>query len=295
MVDGSVDTTGTSLDDLTLRDRVAIVTGAGRGIGAEIAVTFAAAGADTALVARSADQLDDVAERVRAHGRRALVLPGDVNDLAFLAAIVARTVAELGGVDVVVNNAGGSVSHRFLDTRVEQLEASFHFNVSVPFELTRLAVPQMLTAGRRRGGGVAGGRDAGAEATNGRGGCVVNIGSVAGVKAARGSLVHSTTKAALAQLTRVMAADLAPRVRVNAVLPGAVETDALRGFLERMDPSVREHMRDRTPMRRNGTPRDIAAAVLFLASPAASWITGKLLEVDGAAGDDLVPKAIPDY
>lgn len=274
MLDGRlVADTGTSLDDLTLRDHVAIVTGAGRGIGAEIAITFAAAGADVALVARSADQLDDVAARVREQGRRALVLPGDVNDLALVANVVDRTAGELGGVDVVVNNAGGSVSHRFLDTRVEQLESSFHFNVSVPFELTRLAVPHMLTK---------------------TGGAVVNIGSVAGVKAARGSLVHSTTKAALAQLTRVTAEDLAPRIRVNAVLPGAVETDALRWYLSRMDPSVRAEMIRRTPMRRNGTPRDIADAVLFLASPASSWITGKLLEVDGAAHDELIPKDTPD-
>jgi 7-alpha-hydroxysteroid dehydrogenase len=261
------------MDEFTLPGQVAIVTGASRGIGAEIARRFAEAGADVALVARSADDLDTVAADVRERGRRALAVAGDVNDLAMLERLVEQTAAELGRIDVVVNNAGGSVSPPYLETRVEQLEASFHFNVSVPFELVRLAVPHLLAHG---------------------GGAVVNIGSVAGVKASRTSLIHSTTKAALAQLTRVTAEDLAPRIRVNAVLPGAVETDALRWYLSRMDPSVREEMIRRTPMRRNGTPRDIADAVLFLASPASSWITGKLLEVDGAAHDELIPKDTPD-
>jgi 7-alpha-hydroxysteroid dehydrogenase len=261
------------MDDFTLPGTVAIVTGAGRGIGAEIARRLADAGSDVALVARSADDLEAVAADVGARGRRALVAAGDVNDLGLLERLVEQTVAELGRLDVVVNNAGGSVSQPFLDTRVEQLEASFHFNVSVPFELMRLAVPHLLSHG---------------------GGAIVNIGSMAGVKASRSSLVHSTTKAALAQLTRVTAADLAPRIRVNAVLPGAVETDALRWYLSRMDASVREEMIRHTPMRRNGTPRDIADAVLFLASPASSWITGKLLEVDGAAHDDLIRKDTPD-
>src|SRR4029078_10709148 len=122
-------------------------------------------------------------------------------------------------------------------------------------------------------------------------GAIVNIGSVAGRKAVRGTLAHSLSKAALAQLTRLMAADLAPRVRVNAVLPGAVETNALRNYVE---PDVLQRMTTRTAMRRNGTPQDIAHAVLFLVAPAASWITGKLLEVDGLADDDLIPKDIPD-
>jgi 7-alpha-hydroxysteroid dehydrogenase len=261
------------VDDFTLPGKVAIVTGASRGIGAEIACRLADAGADVALVARSAGDLDDVASQVHERGRRTLVEAGDVNDLDVLVRLVERTTDALGRLDVVVNNAGGSVSHPFLETRVDQLEASFHFNVSVPFELTRLATPHLLRDG---------------------GGAVVNIGSVAGSKASRASLVHSTTKAALAQLTRVMAADLAPLVRVNAVLPGAVETDALRWYLSRMEPAVHEQMRQRTPMRRNGTPRDVANAVLFLASPAAAWITGKLLEVDGMAADDLVPKDVPD-
>ncbi len=253
-----------------LDGKVAVITGAGQGIGAATAVAFADVGADVVLTARTEGDLDDVAEAVRARGRRALVLPGDVNDLEHLAAVVDSTVAELGRLDVLVNNAGGSVSKPFLDTTVRQLESSFHFNVSAAFELSRLAVPPMLEGG---------------------GGVIVNIGSVAGRNAGRGTLTHSLTKAAVAQLTRLMAADLAPRVRVNGVLPGAVETAALQKWV---GPEIREGMATRTAMRRNGTPEDIAMAVLYMASPAASWVTGKLLEVDGLAGEDLVPKDIPD-
>ena len=253
-----------------LDGRVALITGAGQGIGAATAVAMADVGADVALTARTESDLEAVAEAVRARGRRALVLPGDVNDLEHLAAVVAATTEGLGRLDVLVNNAGGSVSKPFLDTTVKQLESSFHFNVSAAFELSRLAVPSMLDGG---------------------GGAIVNIGSVAGRNAGRGTLTHSLTKASVAQLTRLMAADLAPRVRVNGVLPGAVETAALRRWVA---PEIRETMASRTAMRRNGTPEDIALAVLYLASPAASWVTGKLLEVDGLAGEDLVPKDIPD-
>ncbi|MFA5883117.1 MAG: glucose 1-dehydrogenase [Acidimicrobiia bacterium] len=261
------------LEQFLLTDRVAIVTGAGRGIGAAIATVYAQAGADVVLTARTESALTDVAERVRTHGRRALVVPGDVNDLAFLATLVDRTVTELGRVDLVVNNAGGSTSQPTLDTDSRKLEASFHFNVSAPLELVRLAVPHMLD------------RD---------GGAVVNIGSVAGTNANRGSLTHSVTKAALAQMTRVMASDLAPRVRVNAVLPGAIETEALRWWLDEKGADARAAMVQNTPMRRNGTPEDIAAAVLYLSSPAAAWVTGKLLEVDGGALGAVLPSPLPD-
>jgi 7-alpha-hydroxysteroid dehydrogenase len=261
------------LEQFRLADQVAIVTGAGRGIGAAIAESFAEAGADVVVTARTESQLDETAAAIRAHGRRALVMPGDVNDLGFLAALVDGAVEQLGRVDIVVNNAGGSISKPMLDTRVEDLEASFHFNVSAPFELCRLAVPRMLEHG---------------------GGSIVNIGSVAGRNANRGSLAHSLTKAALAQLTRLMAAELAPRIRVNAVLPGAIETAALRDWLDSKDPAAREQMEGRTPMRRNGLPEDVAPAVLYLVSPAASWITGKLVEVDGGMLGEVLPSQIPD-
>jgi 7-alpha-hydroxysteroid dehydrogenase len=253
-----------------LDGEVAIVTGAGQGIGAATALAFAESGADVVLVARTESDLDAVADQIRSRGQRALTVPGDVNDLGVLATAVERTIDELQRLDIVVNNAGGSVSRPFPATTVEQLESSFHFNVSVAFELSRLALPHLLESGT---------------------GAIVNIGSVAGRKAVRGTLTHSLSKATVAQLTRLMAADLAPRVRVNAVLPGAVETNALRRYVE---PDVLQRMTQRTAMRRNGTPEDIALAVLFLVAPASSWITGKLLEVDGLADDDLIPKDIPD-
>jgi 7-alpha-hydroxysteroid dehydrogenase len=261
------------LDRFRLDGKVAIVTGAGKGIGAAIATAFADAGADVAITARTAADLEQVAAGVEALGRRALVHPGDINDLGVVAALVARTADELGSVDIVVNNAGGSLSRPFLDTTVGELESSFHFNVAVPFELCHLAVPHMLARGS---------------------GSIINIGSVAGSKAVRGSLTHSLTKSALAQLTRLMAAELAPRVRVNAVLPGAIETESLRRFLDGRGTSVREAMVARTAMRRNGTPDDIAPAVLYFASDASSWVSGKLLEVDGLAAAELVPKDQPD-
>ena len=221
----------------------------------------------------AAVDVERVADTVRARGRRALAAPGDVNDLGFLAELVDRTVAELGGIDVLVNNAGGSVSHPLLETTVAQLEHSFHFNISSPFELVRLSVPHMLERGS---------------------GSIVNISSIAGRNAPRGSFTHSLTKAAVSQMTRLMASELSPRIRVNAVLPGAIETDSLRTWIQHMPDDLRELMVQNTPMRRNGVPEDIAAAVLYFAAPASAWVTGKLFDVDGGVSGSLFPSPQQD-
>lgn len=264
------------LDRFDLSGRIALVTGAGKGIGAAIARAFAEAGADVALCARTESDLEGVAAGIRELGRRALVVPTDVMDFDALAAAVERTAADLGGIDIVVNNAGGAVPAPFMDTRAEHMEWAFHFNVSAPVELTRLAVPHLL----KRGGGV-----------------VLNIGSMAGAHASRGYIAYGTAKAAIAHATKLMASDLAPRIRVNAVLPGAVETWALNWYLGYMDEKgtpVRGTMEERTLLQRNGTPEDVAAAALYLCSDAASWVTGKVLEVDGGWAFELLPRTIPD-
>ncbi|HET6737154.1 glucose 1-dehydrogenase [Mycobacterium sp.] len=256
-----------------LDGKAALVTGAGKGIGKGIAVAFAKAGADVALVARTKDDLDAVAEDIRALGRTAVAIPADVTEIEMLGDVVEHAAESLGGLDVLVNNAGGVEQlGTYMDMTVAILENAFRFNVSAPFVLGRHAVPHMLARG---------------------GGAIVNIGSMSGMQNERGFLPYSLAKSALGKFTQLAAIELAPRVRVNAILPGCVETEALRGFMDAM-PDVRAGMQSKTPMRRNGTPEDIGAAALFFASPASSWITGKLLEVDGAAPAGLFPNESPD-
>ena len=256
-----------------LDDKTALVTGAGKGIGRGIALAFAKAGADVALVARTKDDLDAVADEIRAVGRNAVAIPADVTDIEALGDVVDQAADSLGGLDILVNNAGGVEQlGTYMDMTVAILENAFRFNVSAPFELGRHALPHMLARG---------------------GGAIVNIGSMSGMQNERGFLPYSLAKSALGKFTQLAAIELAPRVRVNAILPGCVETEALRGFMDAM-PDVRAGLQSKTPMRRNGTPEDIASAALFFASPASSWITGKLLEVDGAAPAGLFPNESPD-
>jgi len=256
---------------MELSGQAAIVTGAGRGIGASIARTFADAGANIVLTARTKDQLDEVAAGVRAAGREALVIPADVNDNDVLEEIVARTVAELGGIDVVVNNAGGTMPRPFLDTSPGFFERSFHFNVTTAFVLSKAATPHLLASGE---------------------GSIVNISSAIGRLRDRGFVAYGTAKAALSHMTRLTAADLAPKVRVNAIAVGSIATSALEVVLDNQE--IHDEMVRRTPLKRLGVPDDIALCALYLASPAASFVTGKLLEIDGGLEEANLALGLPD-
>jgi 7-alpha-hydroxysteroid dehydrogenase len=247
------------LDRFRLTDKVAIVTGAGAGIGRASALAFAEMGADVVLAARTREKLEEVAEIARGFGRRALVVPCDVNDPAQIERVVAGAMSELGRIDILVNNAGGTGPTAALDLSLKDFEAAFHFNVGSAFLLTRLCVPHMVKTGV---------------------GSIVNISSAMSHLVDIGFVAYGTAKAALSHMTRMLAYEFAPHVRVNALAVGATETDALVPFLDAAD-GLREKMSEMTPMARLGTPEDIALAVLYLASPAASWVTGKIFEVDG--------------
>ncbi|MCO1655518.1 SDR family oxidoreductase [Pseudonocardia humida] len=259
------------LDRFSVRDRVAIVTGAGRGIGAATALALAEAGADVVLSARTASELAQVAARVEALGRRAVVVPADLRDLDAVAALATTATTRLGRLDIVVNNVGGTFPKALLDTDAGYLEKAFHFNVTTAHELVRAAVPAMLDAG---------------------GGAVVSISSVMGRVAGRGYLAYGTAKAALAHYTRLAARDLCPAIRVNAVAVGSVRTSALELVLS--DEATRARMEAGTPLGVIGDAEDVAAAVLYLASPAGRYVTGKVLEVDGGLDQPNLDLGLPD-
>ena len=180
-----------------------------------------------------------------------------MTDPAELEDVVRRTMAERGRIDLLVNNAGGYPPMPFLDTDLPSWEWCLRFNLTSAFLLTRACLPHMLA---------------------GDGGAILNISSAAGRIVRSGFVAYGTVKAALSFMTRQLAAEFAPRVRVNALAVGAVETSALRPFLT---DELRREMEGMTPMRRIGTVEDVALAALWLCSPAGGWVTGKVVEVDG--------------
>jgi 7-alpha-hydroxysteroid dehydrogenase len=270
------------LDRFQVTDQVAVVTGAGRGIGAAAAVALAEAGADVVICARTEDQLARVAQQIEAAGRRALVVAADLSDLEAAAGLAAAAVDAFGRLDIVVNNVGGAMPRPFLATAPRHLAAAFQFNVAIAHSLTQAAVPHLLASG------AAGNPEGTAE----RVGAVVNISSVLGRVAGRGYLAYGTAKAALAHYTRLAAADLAPRIRVNAIAAGAVATSGLDIVLT--NDELRGQMEQATLLGRIADPADIAAAVLFLAAPASGYLTGKILEVDGGLDRPNLDLGLPD-
>ncbi len=204
----------------------------------------------------------------------------------------------------MVNNVGGAMPRPFAATKPRHLEAAFHFNVAVAHALTQAAVPHLLAAaggegvpggggaGRGRRGDRGRDRDGAEEAARAPASAVINISSAVGRTAGRGYLAYGTAKAALAHYTRLAAADLAPRIRVNAIAVGAAATSALDIVLT--DDGLRGQMEQATPLRRIGEPEEVAAAVVFLASPASGYITGKVLEVDGGIDRPNLDLGIPD-
>ncbi|TNC47608.1 SDR family oxidoreductase [Rubellimicrobium rubrum] len=252
------------MDDLPsfdLSGQVALVTGAARGLGRSIALALAHAGADMALGLRSPEADGGVAAAVEAMGRRALRLDMDVTDLPASRQAIDRTVATMGRLDILVNNAGGGIGGMALDVTEADFGAVMDLNVRSAFFLSQHAAKAMIRAGR--------------------GGRIVNLSSQAALVALPGEASYCIAKAALSHMTRCLAVEWGQHgITVNAVAPTFIETPGTAAALS--DPAFRADTLERiAALHRIGQPRDVSGAVVFLASPAASLVTGHTLVVDG--------------
>ena len=243
-----------------LNGRTAVVSGASRGIGRDIALTLAQAGADIALVARDAAKLESVRAEVVGLGRRATVITADVTEEDAAGTIVEQAVAALGGISILVNNAGGnSFMSAVQAMRPSGWRKTMTLNLDAVFMLTQAAIPSLVASGN---------------------GSIINVASVAGLRGSPLMAHYGAAKAALVSFTQSLAIELAQQgVRVNALVPGWIETD-LTDFL-RQEASAEQGLLSRVPMSRWGRSEEIAQGALFLASDASSFMTGQSLVMDG--------------
>lgn len=250
-------------DLLSLKNDVALVTGAGAGIGKAIAKLFAEAGAAVVVSDLKIETANAVAEEITKAGGRAIGVACNVTEEKDLVATVDAAVSKFGKLTLLVNNAGGGGPQPF-DMPMKNFRWAYELNVFGLFRLIQLAAPHMEKAG---------------------GGAVLNISSMSGENKNTRMASYGSSKAAVNHLTRNIAFDLGPKnIRVNAVAPGATKTDALASVLT---PEIEKTMLLHTPLKRLGEAEDIARAALFLCSPAASWISGQLLTVSGGGVQEL--------
>jgi NAD(P)-dependent dehydrogenase (short-subunit alcohol dehydrogenase family) len=257
-------------DHLPLAGRRAVVTGAGRGIGRAIALALTAAGTDVALCARSDAELEQVAEEVRALGRRALALPCDVTNPAAVARMAEEAAAGLGGIDILVNNAGAAASHKFVAHPDELWHHMLAVNLTSVYYVTKAFVPQMVAQ---------------------RSGRVITIASIAAKIGARYTAAYTASKHGVLGLTRALAAELVGyNITVNAICPSYVDTQMTDGSIANIvkrtgmsEAQARETLEKMSPQARLIAPGEIAALTVYLAQESSRGITGQAINVDGGA------------
>lgn len=248
-----------------LGGKVAIVTGGGNGIGKACGQMLANHGAAVAIADLKEADAQKVASEITANGGRALAIECNVLQDDDLVRLVERTVAELGGVHILVNNAGGGGGGKEspFEISLQQFERTFQLNVFSAWRLAQLCAPHMKEAGY---------------------GSIINISSMSSINKSPAISAYAASKAAVNHMTANLAFDYGPEIRINAVGPGAVRTRALASVLT---PEIEERMLAHTPIKRLGEPEDIAGAVLYFAAPVSQWVSGQVLFVNGGGVQTL--------
>ena len=243
----------------SIKGKVALVTGASAGLGNHFARTLASGGATVIVAARRTEKLTALVDAIGADGGKAIAVPMDVNDRASIDAAIAQAVKSAGAPDIVVNNAGIAISKPSLDLSEDEWRNVLNTNLDGVWRVAQASAKAMIAAGK--------------------GGSIVNVASILGLRVAPSLLAYATSKAAVVQLTKALALEWARyKIRVNAIAPGYVETDMNR---EALGSEAGQALVKRVPQRRIGTPEDLDGALLLLASGASSYMTGSVVVVDG--------------
>ena len=249
-------------EDFRLDGKVAVVTGGGRGIGRGIALGLADCGADVIAIARRQADVDAVAKEVEARGQKGLGISADVMEWDQIPNALDRVVEEFGGLDIMVNNAGGNLDRQMYalpDISIEKFDEQLNLNMKTKFWGSQQAAKRMNDGGR-----------------------IINISSIAAHKPSPGFGVYSAANMGMISMTRTLAVELAPRnITVNLLAPGIIVTDMLVETMNISADDAKAMFDEQIPLGRTGTPEDCAAAAVFFASPAARWITGQFIDVAG--------------
>ncbi len=261
---------GLSID---LTDKVAIVTGSGMGVGEGIAIALADAGAHIVCNARTLSDIERTVATIKKRGGRALAVSGDVTIPEDLDTLVSATLKEFGRIDIVINNAGGTIFNGVLDISDDEFSFIFDWNTKSAFMLSKRVAPYMVKQGE---------------------GVIINISSAVGHLTGRGMMAYGVAKAGLDYLSKSLADELAPFVRVNAIALGSIMTPALERTLIDEDESFGRILKEKTPLRSIGDAGKVGETVAFLCSPAADYITGAVLRYDGGLQDTNLPFRLPD-